>query len=176
MIAHTHSKAPPTLRLKKTQLEMYESIFQHQRTSTEEFKCIPAVATANGTLRPLNPPPFSLATLKKRSSIGNNSSTREQVTPSNVLVPTQPIIPANALDSSSTTSSEETEIAALLTSLKKSDSNTHISCPPKRNLSQTTTRVSIPDLEKHFQRDSIPPPIDMTRPIVLKESAVSSIL
>ena len=41
---------------------MYESIFQHQR-SKEDSKSLPL--TVNGTFRPLNPHPFSLATLEK---------------------------------------------------------------------------------------------------------------
>jgi hypothetical protein len=174
MIAHSHKKVPPKLRLKKNQLEMYESIFQHQRTK-EEFKPIP-VTTANGTLpRPLNPPPFSLATVNKRSTIANSvaphtqSGRVEQVTPSSLSC--KPVIPTNAYsDDSSTNNSEETQIAALLTSLKKSDSANRLSSSQNKN---KTSVPSIPDLEKHFQRDSIPPPIDMTRPIVLKNNLKS---
>ncbi|GFH44355.1 hypothetical protein CTEN210_00829 [Chaetoceros tenuissimus] len=168
MIAHSHKKGPPKLRLKKNQLEMYESIFQHQRTKEQEFKPIPA--TANGTLRPLNPPPFSLATVNKRSVNGKpvvtsqaTAGTTQEVTPGSLQ--SKPLIPANTFSkNSSSNSSEETEIAALLTSLKKSDSATSISSSTSHS---KTSVPSIPDLEKHFQRDSIPPPIDMTRPIVL---------
>ena len=172
MIAHSHKKAPPKLRLKKNQLEMYESIFQHQRTH-EEFKPIPV--TANGTLRPLNPPPFSLATVNKRSTIANSvvahtqsGRAQQEVTPSFLFC--KPVIPTNGYsDDSSTNNSEETQIAALLTSLKKSDSANRLSSSQNQN----KTSLSIPDLEKHFQRDSIPPPIDMTRPIVLKNNLKS---
>ena len=169
MIAHSHKKAPPKLRLKKNQLEMYESIFQHQRRTHEEFKPIP-VTTANRTLaRPLNPPPFSLATVNRRSTIANSvvqsgGRVKQQVSTPSSSLSCKPVFPTNAYsDDSSTNNSEETQIAALLTSLKKSDSANRLSSSHNKNKTQ-----SIPDLEKHFQRDSIPPPIDMTRPIVLK--------
>lgn len=95
-------------------MEMYESIFQNH-IKKEEFKSFPQ--TVNG---PLNPPPFSLATLDKRSII------RKQVMTSQVYAGTStkdnPSLSHVFADNSSIISAEDTEIAALLTSLKKSDS------------------------------------------------------
>ena len=98
------------------QVKMYESIFQYQ-TSKEDFKSFP-LTTVNGTFRPLNPPPFSLATVNKRSSfigkpVKKSAGTFTKDTPycSHVYTNNTFIM-----------SSEETEIVALLASLKNSDS------------------------------------------------------
>ena len=84
------------------QVKMYESIFQYQ-TSKEDFKSLPL--TVNGTFRPLNPPPFSLA---KTRPVKKSTDT--------------PFCSRVYADNSFIMSSEETEIVALLASLKNSDS------------------------------------------------------
>ena len=84
---------------------MYESIFQYQ-TSKEDFKSFPL--TVNGTFKPLNPPPFSLTRPVKKSA--------------GTFAKDTPFCSHIYADNTFIMSSEETEIVALLASLKNSDS------------------------------------------------------